>query len=983
MDIWTHFTRLEFLNPWSVCNKTVSMKDYISTSNIEIFALAETWLPNDGTASVTINKLLPSHYKMISEPRKNGQRGGGVGVIYKDSLSIKRITGEECKYEQFEMLKCEVTLSRSCKFILLVVYRPGPTSANKLRVSKFWEEWSDMLSGYAASHREVIIVGDLNFHLENKEDRKAMRFTSILEEYGFCQHITLPTRVSGHTVDILITKKESGAVYASDVHDPALPNDEGYTIKDHFAISCTLSLQKPKPIAKVVKTRNFQKMDSAAFREDLANEILAILSRTSELSIDDLVNDYNDTLNALLQKHAPLKDKSVCLRPSNKWYSEELRYEKQLKRRLERKWMNSRLAVHHVLYRKQCAKYNKLLCKTHVTYNSNKVIECQGDRKKLFQLFKQLMGTQKPQSLPTAASDLDLANEMNMFFHNKVKKIQEEIKSEAGPSDTIENRMDSENKNISVLSCFELCTTDEVMKIVKAGPNKQCPLDPLPTWLLKENLNALIPLITVIVNRSLQTAKVPKVLKRGIIRPVLKDQDLDTELKLNYRPVTNLAFLTKVLEKVVNSRIDVHLKENNLFDKYQSAYRPNHSTETSLLHLQSNILEALDKGKVTVLVMLDVSAAFDTVQHVNLIQRYYYRYGFRGDVLAWMKSYLTERFNCVSINDKMSDWIESDCGFPQGSVLGGKKFILFAGPVGDIAESHKVQHSAYADDNNEYVTFTAGNPTEMEASLSNLNSCLSDLVKWMNQNMLKLNNGKTKVIVFAPRKDLEFVRNYELTLGTTKVKPSSEVKNLGVFLDNKLNMEKYVNYITRKAYFHLRNISKVRSVLTYDAACALVNATVTSRLDYCNSLLYGLPQRTIYKLQKVQNYGARLILGLKKFDHITPGLKKLHWLPVYQRIKFKILTLTYKTLNGYAPRYMQDMLCQTPRHRFHLRSVSTKHLIVSRFNFSRRGGRSFRNVSPRLWNQLPFELRICESVFEFKKKLKTLLFREHFGNLDC
>ena len=294
------------------------------------------------------------------------------------------------------------------------------------------------------------------------------------------------------------------------------------------------------------------------------------------------------------------------------------------------------------------------------------------------------------------------------------------------------------------------------------------------------------------------------------------------------------------------------------------------------------------------------------------------------------------------------------------------------------AESHAVEHSAYANDSNEHVTFTAGNDAEMEAALLSLESCVGDLVKWMNQNMLKINSDKTKVIVFAPKKDLELVRNYELSIGSDKVQPSSDVKNLGVLLDNRLNLEKHVNSITRKAYFHLRNISKIRSVLTYDAACALVNSTVTSRLDYCNSLLYGLPHKTIYKLQKVQNYGARLILGLKKYDHITPGLKKLHWLPLHQRIKFKILMLTYKALNGLAPAYMQDMLHQTPSHGFGLISVSAKHLIVKRLKFSRRGGRAFRNVSPRLWNALPVEVRNCETVNEFKKKLKTLLFREYF-----
>ena len=154
---------------------------------------------------------------MISKPRTNGQKGGGVAVIYNSSICVKRITNEDEKYKQFEMLKCEVTLSITRKCVLLVVYRPAPTAANKLKVSKFWEEWSEMISGYAASHREVVIVGDLNFHLDNKADRKAKRFINILEEFGFVQHITLPTRVSGHTVDVLITKKESTIVNETDV----------------------------------------------------------------------------------------------------------------------------------------------------------------------------------------------------------------------------------------------------------------------------------------------------------------------------------------------------------------------------------------------------------------------------------------------------------------------------------------------------------------------------------------------------------------------------------------------------------------------------------------------------------------------------------------------------------------------------------------------------------------------------------------------
>ena len=204
----------------------------------------------------------------------------------------------------------------------------------------------------------------------------------------------------------------------------------------------------------------------------------------------------------------------------------------------------------------------------------------------------------------------------------------------------------------------------------------------------------------------------------------------------------------------------------------------------------------------------------DGVQHANLLRRYYARYGLRGNVLNWMKSYLTERSSCVCINNCMSNWIQTDCGFPQGSVLGRKKFIMFAAPVADIADSHCVKHSRYADDNNEFVTFSTANPFEMEAALDNLNNCLVDLMQWTRQNMLKLNDDKTKVIVFAPKKDMGFVRNYELSFGNFQIQPSSEVKNLGVFLDNQLTMQKHANFITKKVYCQLRRISKIRSVLS-------------------------------------------------------------------------------------------------------------------------------------------------------------------------
>ena len=233
----------------------------------------------------------------------------------------------------------------------------------------------------------------------------------------------------------------------------------------------------------------------------------------------------------------------------------------------------------------------------------------------------------------------------------------------------------------------------EVQKAIKISPDKSCELDPIPTWLLKSCLPELLPLVTKIINMSLETGYVPQSFKNSLIRPLLKKPDLDQNTLKNYRPISNLPFISKVLEKVVSSRVEEHLLSNNLHEEHQSAYRKFHSTETALLKVQNDVLQSLDQNNVTVLVMLDLSTEFDTIDHKTLIHRLEHMFGIAGKPLKWRTSYLSGRHQYVTIDGKLSEPVLMNFSVPQGSVLGPKFYTMYTTSIGAISKKYGLAKS--------------------------------------------------------------------------------------------------------------------------------------------------------------------------------------------------------------------------------------------------------------------------------------------------
>ena len=301
------------------------------------------------------------------------------------------------------------------------------------------------------------------------------------------------------------------------------------------------------------------------------------------------------------------------------------------------------------------------------------------------------------------------------------------------------------------LDTFVPTTNEKIIGIIKSSPDKSCKLDPIPTWLLKSCARELAPVIVAIVNISFETSKMPAELKYAHIRHRLKKPSLDPELLSNYRPVSNLPLISKTMKKVVNTRIEQHLLENNLHDPLQSAYRKQHSTETALIKIQHDIVQALDSGRVAALVFLELSAAFDSIDHAILLERLKETHGISGDALLWMASYLRQRCQQVIIGEDASADVTLGYGVQQGSVLDPKLYSIYTRPLGNIIRHHKLDVHFYADDTQLYVSFMNSDREERTAAVTRLNDCIRDVRTWLTRNMLKLNEEKMEVILFTSK----------------------------------------------------------------------------------------------------------------------------------------------------------------------------------------------------------------------------------------
>ncbi len=597
--------KIELLNAQSITNKSCLIHDHILDKCLDMMCITETWHQPDHFS--TLNESCPQGYNYLQKARSTG-RGGGLSVIHHSDLELSTqplpaLTSFECL-----AFKCKPPspspLPPSSPVVFLLIYRPPqPNPA-------FIPEMSNLLTIFCTSSADVVILGDMNIHVDTPSCRSAADFLQLLDCFNLNQLVDVPTHCRGHTLDLVITN--SALLTNLHVYDLGVSDHKA----DSMELPSSSSLSNPK---RNIRFRNLKNIN----HEKLAADFQHLSSHFS--SADEAVDYYNSHLSNLLDHHAPVKTRVVTFSRSAPWFTDGLRKMKAAGRVLERRCITSGLTVHKQAYRTHQQNYSAALKEARSLFYSDVIRNSPGNSKQLFTTVNHLL---KPKSPPLTSTTAEQCNHFMDYFTSKIARIRSVFPgppTQAAPPTCAISQP---------LNCLPPVSSEEVQHIIRKMKPTTCALDPLPSSLVKTHITVLNPLITSVINHSLQTGHVPSVLKTAIIRPLLKKSTLDPEVLSNYRPISNLPFISKVLEKAVATLLQNHLQLNNLFEKFQSGFRSAHSTETALVRVTNNLLLSSDAGFPSLLILLDLSAAFDTVDHNILLNRLHFTIGLTGTALS-------------------------------------------------------------------------------------------------------------------------------------------------------------------------------------------------------------------------------------------------------------------------------------------------------------------------------------------------------------
>jgi len=414
----------------------------------------------------------------------------------------------------------------------------------------------------------------------------------------------------------------------------------------HSLVLGSMSMRPSRTQVRHITCRPLKRVNPTNFAADLEAGLRLIqdYNDTEELALK-----YREMTQSITEQHAPIRKVKLKGTDIKAWYDDEIHDARKERRRRERKFRKTGLEVHRQCFTEQREKVVQLIKQKKRHFFQEKFSNANASES--FHLINSLLHGVPKHSLPANKTDEELCEDFMAFFQNKIAMIRAEIDSH--PLQLVQTMR--RPIPATLLSCFRMHTEAEVIELIKCSATKSCSLDSIPTALLKheEVLPSAVPALTKIINTSLSTGHVPSCFKEAVISPGLKKPGLDANELKNYRPISNICFPAKIMEKVVAKQLVQHLKQNGIFDPLQSAYQKGKSCETVLIKIKNDVDLMLSEGRAALIVLLDLSAAFDTLDHEMLLHRLQ-DIGVTDMALTWMRSYLQGRKQCVKINCSLS-----------------------------------------------------------------------------------------------------------------------------------------------------------------------------------------------------------------------------------------------------------------------------------------------------------------------------------------
>ena len=501
-----HHRTFYSMNVRSVRNKSTVIHDFICDTNVDLISNTETWLTENDSA--VQQEFVPLGYKFVHQPRNN-RRGGGTGLVFKETINVSQTAAGE--KNSFEYAEYHIT-NKSYQLCLINIYRPPYSESHPVSVSSFLSEFNDYIQNHLLSNLPVLVTGDFNIHVDVSGDSHS--FLDLLESLCCTQLVDFCTHTHGHTLDLLIRRQSDDTIVIGK------PWAHSTLISDHFPVMCYLNLSKVNFPIKKISFRRLSAINTDLLKEDIVESRLC---KEKPNDISELATVYDTTLKEVIDKHAPMVVKTVVLRPKVPWLTDAILEEKRKKRKAEKRWLKSRIDKDWKDYKSARNSYSFLLYEARKAHHKVLVSENKENPKALFNIVKGLLNMSNKQPvMPCNVGRKTFVNNLGNYFLDKVQKFHDDIESKLSKVNKLIIDETSRDKQIVVLKFFKELSEQDVKNLIMKLSKKSCPLDPMPTKLLMQCLDVLLPVITSMINVSLSIGQFPVLWKVALVKPLLK-----------------------------------------------------------------------------------------------------------------------------------------------------------------------------------------------------------------------------------------------------------------------------------------------------------------------------------------------------------------------------------------------------------------------------------------------------------------------------